>query len=240
VPHAYELHADVTAQCLCCLAPRTFRFSSPSDHVVCGQCVNHLGSDKSERRDREHVVMWADLLADQQVKHQVEIEGLSGELAAEKAVIESLTAEAAGLTAVVAGEFAAGGVRELLENDVVRRAERSTELANRRNDRAMAVLWRLERLHREDDKNFGACACGKPVLTCPEFAAIESERQAVREWEKKNAALAAEGKRSALPTGYLEGDATVRSTERPTALPPGRGTGPSAAKLPPTGSAPRR
>jgi hypothetical protein len=240
VPHAYELHVDVTAQCLCCLAPRTFRFSSPSDQVVCGQCVNHLGSDKSERRDREHVVMWADLLVDQQVKHQVEIEGLSVELSAEKAAIDSLRAETAGLTAVVAGEFAAGGVRELLENDVVRRAERSTELANRRNDRVMAALWRLERLHREDAKNFGVCACGKPVLKCAEFAAIEPERQAVREWEKKNATLAAEGKRSALPSDYLEGDATAGSTARATTLPPGRGTGPSAAKRPPTGSAPRR
>ena len=199
MPHAYELHVDVTAQCLCCLAPRSFRFSSPSDQVVCGQCVNHLGSDKSERRDREHVVMWADLLADQRVKHQLEVEGLAAQLVAERASTAALREESAGLTAVVAGEFATGGVRELLENDVVRRAERGTELANRRNDRAMAVLWRIERLHRENDKNFGACACGKPILKCPEFAAMEPERQAVREWEKKNAALAAEGRRNALP-----------------------------------------
>jgi len=202
VPHAYELHVDVTAQCLCCLAPRTFHFSSPSDQVVCAQCVNHLGSDKSERRDREHVAMWADLLADQQVKHQLEVEGLAAELAEAAAAIAASQAEAAGLTAVVAGDFAAGGVRELLENDVVRRADRATELANRRNDRAMAVLWRIERLHHEDDKNFGACACGKPVVKCPEFAAIEPERQTVRDWERKNVALAAEGKRSGLPSDH--------------------------------------
>ena len=202
MPHAYELHVDVTAQCLCCLAPRTFHFSSPSDQVVCASCVNHLGSDKSERRDRQHVQMWADLLADQQVKHQVEVETLTTELAAEAAAIAALRSQSAGLTAVVAGEFAAGGVRELLENDVVRRADRATELANRRNDRVMAVLWRLERLHRENDKNFGACACGKPITKCPDFAAIEPERQAVRDWEKKNEALAAEGGRHGLPPAH--------------------------------------
>jgi hypothetical protein len=202
VPHAYELHADVTAQCLCCLAPRTFRFSSPSDQVVCAQCVNHLGSDKSERRDREHVAMWADLLSDQRVKHQVEVEGLTAELARGAAEIAALTAESAGLTAAVAGDFADGGARELLENELVRRADRSTELANRRNDRVMAVLWRLERQHRENDTDFGACACGKPIVKCPDFAAIEPERQTVREWEKRQAALAAEGKRSAIPAEH--------------------------------------
>ena len=202
MPHAYDLHVDVTVQCLCCLAPRTFRFASASDQVVCAQCVNHLGTDKSERRDREHVVMWADLLADQQVKHQLEVEGLSAEVTREAAEIASLQTQSAGLTAVVAGEFAAGGVRDLLENDVVRRADRATELANRRNDRVMAVLWRLERLHRENDKNFGACACGKPILKCPDFAAIEPERHAVLDWEKKNVALAAEGKRNGLPSEH--------------------------------------
>jgi hypothetical protein len=202
VPHAYELHVDVTAQCLCCLAGRTFRFSSPSDQVVCGQCVNHLGTDKSERRDREHVMMWAQLAADQQVHHQAEVEQLTAKLAAEAGVVARLRAESEGLTAVVAGEFAVGGVRDLLENDVVRRADRATELANRRNDRTMAALWRLERLHHENDTNIGVCACGKPVVKCAEFAAIEPERQAVRDWEKKNRALAAEGKRHALPAGH--------------------------------------
>jgi hypothetical protein len=202
MPHAYELHVDVAAQCLCCLATRSFRFSSPSDQVVCALCVNHLGTDKSERRDREHVRMWADLLADQQVNHQVEVERLDAALAAEGATIAELREQSAGLSAVVAGEFATGGVRELLENDVVRRADRGTELANRRNDRTMAVLWRLERLHHENDKKNGACTCGKPVITCEEFRAIEPERRSIREWEAKNVALAADGQRHGLPAEH--------------------------------------
>jgi hypothetical protein len=227
VPHAYEMHVDVTAPCLCCLAPRIFRFSSPSDQVVCAQCVNHLGSDKAERRDREHVQMWADLRADQQVKFQLEVEALEARLATEVAAAAALQAQSDGLTAVVAGEFASGGVRDLLENDLVRRADRATELANRRNDRAMAVLWRIERLHHENDTIFGACACGKPIMKCPEFAAIEPERQAVREWEKKNVALAAEGKRHGLPP------------EHPAALSAANPAAPSSAN-PAAKSPPRR
>ncbi|WP_411701187.1 hypothetical protein [Conyzicola sp.] len=156
------------------------------------------------------MAMWADLAADQQVNHQAEVERLTALLASEALVIDGLRAESAGLTAVVAGEFAVGGVRDLLENDVVRRADRATELANRRNDRTMAVLWRLERLHHENAQNFGACACGEPVLTCAEFAAIEPERQAVREWEKKNVAWAAEGKRHGLPAEHPAAGATTR------------------------------
>jgi len=197
--HGYDLHVDVVAECLCCRAPREFRFASTSDQVVCVRCVNHLGSDKSERRDREHTAMWAELHADQQVKHQAEVEGLTARVAAADAQLAAAREESSALTAVVAGDFASGGVRELLENDVVRRADRATELANRRNDRVMAALWRLERLHREDDAKFGACACGKPIVTCAEFAAIEPERRTVREWETKNLALAADGKRHALP-----------------------------------------
>lgn len=208
--HGYELHVDVTAPCLCCLAPRRFRFASASDQVVCAACVNHLGSDKSERRDREHTAMWADLHADQQVKHQAEVEGLTAQIAESAADIAALRAESSGLTAVVAGEFASGGVRELLENDVVRRADRATELANRRTDRVMAVLWRLERLHRDNTVDNGACACGKPVTKCPDFAAIEPERQIVREWERKNLALAADGKRHALPAEHPAAKATPR------------------------------
>ena len=215
MPHAYELHVDVTAQCLCCLAPRTFRFASPSDQVVCATCVNHLGTEKAERRDRQHVEMWAHLLADQQVNHQAEVERLRTDLASEVASVAALRAQSDDLTAVVAGEFAAGGVRELLENDAVRRADRSTELVNRRNDRAMAVLWRLERLHHENAIDSGACACGKPLVKCADSAAIEPERQSVREWEKKNIALASEGKRHALPAEHPAAGSQSRPGSRP-------------------------
>ena len=207
MPHAYALHVNVTAPCLCCRAPREFVFSSPSDQVVCGSCVNHLGSDKSERRDLEHVTMWERLYADRLFNHQGEVESRDTAATADAETIAGLSAQVAQLTAVAAGEFAgdgSGGVRELIENDVTRRAERNTELANRRIDRIMAVLWRFDRLHHENDNKSGQCACGKPMTQCAESLALEPERQTLRDWERKNVALARDNERHGLPREHPE------------------------------------
>lgn len=205
--HAYALHVAVTAPCLCCRAPREFVFSSPSDQVVCAACVNHLGSAKAERRDLEHVAMWERLHADLLFNHQGEVESLESAARADSETIARLGAQVEQLTAVAAGEFAAddaGDVRGLIENDVTRRAERNTELANRRIDRIMAVLWRFDRLHHENDKKTGYCTCGKPLTQCAESLALEPERQPLRDWERKNVALARDKKRHGLPPEHPE------------------------------------
>jgi len=207
MPHAYALHVAVTAPCLCCRAPREFVFSSPSDQVVCAACVNHLGSDKAERRDLEHVTMWERLHADLLFNHQGEVESLRSAARADAEEIARLGAQVVRLTSVAAGEFSAddvGGVRGLIENDVTRRAERNTELANRRIDRIMAVLWRFDRLHHENDNKSGLCTCGKPLAKCPEYLALEPERQGLRDWERKNLALARDNKRHGLPPEHPE------------------------------------
>jgi hypothetical protein len=201
VAHPYELHVDVVAPCLCCRAPRTFRFASASDQVVCAACINHLGDAKALRRDADHVAMWEALFADAQARAARAAADAATAAGSDAATIAELREQAAGLTAVVAGEFAgadAPGVRGMLENDVVRRAERNTELANRRSDRLMAVLWNLADLHHDDPAKPGHCSCGRPTARCPESLALEPQRQAVREWEAKNAALLERGERHAL------------------------------------------
>jgi hypothetical protein len=202
VPHAYELHVEVTAMCLCCRAPRTFVFASPTDQVVCASCVAHLGSDKSERRDLQHVAMWADLYADQRINHEAEVEGLSATIAADAETVAALRDQVAGLTAVAAGKFAdsrSSGVRELVETEVLARSARSVELLQRRIDRLMAALWKIEALHHDKPGVSGSCTCGKLLVACGETRALEPERQALRDWESKNTALARDGRRHALP-----------------------------------------
>ena len=202
MPHAYELHVAVTAPCLCCRAPRRFVFASPSDQVVCPACVNHLGSEKAERRDLQHVAMWADLYADQRINHEAEVEGLRATIAGDTATIAGLRAQVAGLTAVAADEFAASpasGVRGLVETEVLTRSARSVELLQRRIDRLMAALWRIDALHHDKSGSPGTCTCGKLLVACGESRALEPERQVLRDWEGKNVALARDGKRHALP-----------------------------------------
>lgn len=203
--HVYELHTEVIATCLCCSAPKTFVFASASDQVVCAQCVHHLGAAKAERRDAEHVAMWARLYS---VEHEQHLSDLveSAALAEESArSVAELTARVAQLTAIVGGRFTEttdAGVRELLENDVLKRAERNTELASRRIDRVMAVLWRLDFMHHLDDVKQALCSCGKSVVLCPEFRALEPERQALREWEARQLTLLGAGDRHSLPAEH--------------------------------------
>lgn len=205
MPHAYPLHADVTAPCLCCRAPRTFRFSSPADQVVCAACANHTGAAKAERRDAEHVEMWAALYSVEQNDHRDDVSRLESAVASADASIAELRDQVVQLTALAAADVAAstsGGVRALVENDVVRRAERGTELANRRTDRVMAALWRIDALHHPQAGDPRLCTCGEPGGKCAENLALEPERQTLRDWERKNLALARAGSRHALPAGH--------------------------------------
>ncbi|PRY67923.1 hypothetical protein B0I08_10584 [Glaciihabitans tibetensis] len=202
MPHGFPLHVDVMAQCFCCRSLQPFRFASSSDQVVCPFCQKHLGSDKAERRDLEHIKMWSELVDDEQETHREYVAGAEATADADSAAIARLTAQVEQLSSVVAGEFdrtETGGVRELIETTVVRRAERNTELAHRQIDRLMAVLWRLDRLHHEDPERALHCVCGKSAAVCPENAALEPERTRLREWEQRNLALRDAGKRHALP-----------------------------------------
>ena len=200
--HPYDLHVDVLARCSCCQSQQTFRFASASDHVVCAACVHHLGAEKAERRDREHIRIWS-------AQHDELTDALAAAAsAAESAAAESadqiagLTATVAQLNALVVGEFdqaEPGGVRAELESELVKRAERKTALAFRKLDRVMAALWRLAQLHHDDPADAARCSCGRPASTCAEWRIAQSERAALAEWEAQNLGLLEAGARHALP-----------------------------------------
>jgi hypothetical protein len=207
VTHQNPLHVDLLTQCWCCQALQPFRFTSPTDQVVCSFCVRHLGAEKAEGRDRDHVRMWVERFAEQQESSRSAATALKATLAEKDAALAALAAQVDDLTNIVAGEFdrtRLGGVRSLLEGEIVTRAERKAELANRRTDWAMAALWRVERLHREDQARPLNCVCGKSLVACAEWKAIEPVRQSMRDWESRNVRLLAEGKRHGLPDDHPE------------------------------------
>ena len=200
--HAHPLHADLEVLCLCCLASQPFRFTSASDQVVCTLCLHHIGAEKSERRDLEHVRLWAARWAASETAHGEYIAETDAVLVARDQNLTMLRDQVAELGALVAGQFSAGidGVRGLLQNDLVKRAERNTELARRQIDWAMAGLWRIAALHH--DGPAAKCSCGRTAGTCAESAAIESLRQALGDWEKKNVVLLQDGRRHGLPAEH--------------------------------------
>ena len=201
MPHDYALHTELEARCLCCGSLQPFTFTSDSDQVVCAHCRSHLGPEKAERRDLAHIALWRGISEAQALTASAAAAQAEADAVESATRIAELEAKVAELSATVIGQFdlaPASGVREELQSDLVRRAERATELANRRTDRMMAVLWRLGVLHHAAGAA-AVCSCGKPITGCPELRILNSEQQALREWEAKNVALAAAGSRHGLP-----------------------------------------
>ena len=202
--HSHPLHVDVDAQCLCCQSMQPFRFASPTDQVVCPFCSKHLGSDKSERRDRDHIALWLDLHTELQDAHLNAVSSAQVAGAQAAATLLELSAEVAQLTEAIATNFEsapAAGIRDALGSEVLTRSERRTELLYRRLDRLMVAIWRIDVLHHDADAP-GPCVCGRPVASCPESRAIDGERQELRTWEAKNLQLLREGARHALPSEH--------------------------------------
>jgi hypothetical protein len=202
VPHAHPLHVDLEAECYCCRAMQPFRFASPNDQVVCAFCTKHQGSDKAERRDRDHVAMWAEFFADERAAHTADAEQARTDAAAAAAEIAARDAQVAELSAGIVGAFdasAEGGMRAKLEGDLVKRAERRTVLADRRLDALYGLLWRLDAMHQGDPARAGYCTCGRTLLACTEGRALDQERSAIETWAAKNVALLQAGERHALP-----------------------------------------
>ncbi|WP_157416280.1 hypothetical protein [Agromyces allii] len=183
-----------------------FVFASPTDQVVCTHCRRHLGDEKAERRDREHVALWRSIVEARDAA-AADARTAADEAATEAAAtIASLTAEREQLRAGAidgSGETGAA-LRRDLEGELVRRAERATELTNRRLDRAMVALWQVQAFHHPDARKPGACSCGKPLPACPESRILEGVRQEMRDWETRNLALLRDGKRHGLPPEHPE------------------------------------
>ena len=203
--HSYPLHVDLVAPCECCGATQPFRFSSASDHVICAFCTKHLGTDKAMRRDADHVRMWVEIYTDETDAHAADIERADDAARATASEIAALQQQVSELTGAIAGEFTAtpvGAVRTLLETDLVKRAERNAQLAARRTDRVMVALWRLAQLHHDNAARPQQCSCGKSIVACAEYAAVEPERRTLTEWEDRNLALLRAGSRHALPAEH--------------------------------------
>jgi hypothetical protein len=209
VAHSYPLYANVLAQCFCCRSLQPFHFTSATDQVVCTHCLRHLGAEKAEQRDADHIQLWlGQFAAEQRTLQELETTSTAA-IAARDAEIAALAAQVADLTGIVAGRFDRGpdaGLRGLLETEVLKRAERKAELGQRRTDAAMAALWQIDRLHGAAATDPQHCGCGRSPATCPEARALGPMRQALVDWEAKNRKLHATGQRHALPAGHPDLD----------------------------------
>ena len=201
MPHAHPLHADVRATCECCGSVQPFRFTAASEPVVCAACRHHLGAEKAERRDREHIALWSALLSAESAAHEADAAAAATRdaTAAEQLASQQRTIAELGSGLLGRYEGSDGEVVGALQGELVKRAERRAELVDRKLDRMMAVLWRLARLHHGEQSHPLTCSCGESLASCAVGRIIDGERRAIDEWEARNLALATAGKRHALP-----------------------------------------
>ncbi|GAA2035179.1 hypothetical protein GCM10009819_19500 [Agromyces tropicus] len=206
MPHDHPLHTDLRVRCLCCESVQPFRFASPSDQVVCGHCRAHLGPEKAERRDREHVALWRGIVDAQERDARDAADEAASQAESAAETIARLTAERDQLRAGVLdrGSEAGAAIHDGLQDDLVRRARRATELTTRRVDKAMVALWRLQAFHHPDPKRPGSCTCGRPLPSCGESRILEGQRQEMLDWERRNLELLRAGKRHGLPPEHPE------------------------------------
>ncbi|GAA1058408.1 hypothetical protein GCM10017608_26770 [Agromyces luteolus] len=201
MPHQHPLHADVDVPCLCCGSVQRFRFASASDQVVCGHCRSHLGHERAEQRDREHIALWRGILE----AHDRDARDAAAEAATAAAdsaeLVARLTAERDQLRAgAIDGATDVGAaLQDQLRDDRVRRAERATQLTAKRVDTAMVALWRLQAFHHPDPRKPGSCTCGRSLPSCGESRILEGVRQEMLDWERRNLELLRAGKRHGLP-----------------------------------------
>jgi hypothetical protein len=195
VTHQYRLHEDLLAECLCCHAQQPFHFESSSQQVVCTFCTRHIGTEKAERRDADHVRLWSEMYTDALETHQRFVAESERVMAEKDAAIRELEERVTELTSLVAGQFdqtQTGGVRSVLQTELLKRAERRTELESRRTARAMRVLAQLAVLHRSSEDDPLRCACGRSVVECAERAAIEPLGRDIAEWDSRSRRIGAQ------------------------------------------------
>jgi hypothetical protein len=103
-----------------------------------------------------------------------------------------------------------GGIRKWLQEGIVIEAEGKLRAAYRSRGKAMAILWKIDRLHHEDSRR-NQCTCGRPTQQCREFQAVAPILDALDAWEKRELELLKKGSQHELP---LDHPAVLKSRSR--------------------------
>jgi hypothetical protein len=166
---------------------------------VCGTCEKHYGN--LEKTARDHSEMMARL----RDSNAAAMERLDDRRARAEADLEAASERVGQLIATIAADYQQrplGDVQRLLEQQVVKDAERAQHSAQRQRDRAMGAIFRIDELHHEVGEN---CQCGKRITACLEFAALSTIREDFHKWERRQMELMAAGDHHGLRLDHPQG-----------------------------------
>lgn len=137
--------------------------------------------------------------------HAAAMERVDVRRARAEADLDAAKAQVEQLVATIAAEYQQrplGDIQGLVENQVVRDAERAQHGAQRQRDRVMGAIFRIDELHHEVLEN---CKCGRRITACPDFAAISVIREDYHKWERRQIELMEAGKQHGLPLDHPRG-----------------------------------
>ncbi len=207
--HTYSLHRSVKVECLCCRVERDFTFTSSSDQIVCKSCIRHQGQAvvKANQRDGDHVGLWKSELEVAKISHSADITLLQSGIARRENQLAEQRTQIADLQATVRSGVESAplpAVERWYADEKVGEAQQQRDGAYRSRDHAYRALWRLARLHREDDNRDEHCVCRRTLNGCKEWRAIAGALPALNKWEQNQIDRLRSGQPDGLPDDHPE------------------------------------
>jgi hypothetical protein len=184
--------------CRCCFVSSIPEIYSATDRPVllCAECGTHWGQPEKTALSHEKMMS---ALREANAGAMERLDDRREALAVRLAAAE---AQVSALIATIASDYSehpARDIRNLVDQAIVDKATRRADSEAKAKDRAMAVVFRLDRLHHEDGVN---CSCGKRITECEEYSALNAIRPSYYAWEKLQLERLAEGKPHGLPVDH--------------------------------------
>jgi hypothetical protein len=191
--------------CACCGLPNEIYLDSPSAQRVCDRCKMHNTGDWHPVAEL-HTAWVVDYRLEQDKMRLEELDQHRRTSYAKDVEIKALSLRTEEAAAVIANDYVSspvGHLQDWLRSEVVQKADRRVSAAYRARDSAMAVLWRLDQMHKQrpDGKT---CTCGKPTTACREFKALDEFAASLDKWEDREIARLKKNMSTGLPPEHPE------------------------------------
>lgn len=126
-------------------------------------------------------------------------------IAEQRAKLGSLAATMSDLRATIQEGFDSNpnlNTQEWINAQHLEEAQANRDQAYLLRDYAMRTLLAVDLIHHPTDGNADMCSCGKPVRDCLVGKALESEREYLYGWERRQVERARKGHRDFLPESH--------------------------------------
>lgn len=179
--HHHPLHQNVTVECLCCHVQAEMCFGSQSDHVICKGCIRHQGhaTHSLQLRDFDHINLWWSELEIEKEARAAERRHAKAAADLREAELLRVRQELSDLRGALKAEIdqrPVATVERWFQGEAITAAHVERDNSYRSRDRALQIIWNLDKLHHDDERKNNLCRCGKRTHQCREWKVLEPTR----------------------------------------------------------------